>query len=159
METTTENTTRTSSLNVARRLVRQGILRLRCDETRRTFFGSSERRSRLRVPMRRVVYVTPVILEGRTLRHPMQQSASTVGYTSDVSTRGMAFTHDEPLLTKHAVVTFDLLDDDAISLVIEIKWSDCRSDRWYRSGGEFIGVTEPPESLCRLPAGGRSLFN
>jgi hypothetical protein len=109
--------------------------------------------------MRRVVYVTPVIMQGTTLRQPMQESASTVGYTSDVSTSGMAFTHDEPLLTKHAIVTFDLLDDDPVALVIEIKWSDCRADRWYRSGGEFIGVTEPPGSPCRLPAGGPSIFN
>jgi hypothetical protein len=160
MATGTEDIAKTSTLNAGRRLVCHGVLRLRCDEARRVFFGdSSERRARRRIHMRRVAYITPVIMEGATLRRVKTGSDSSVAYTTDVSINGMGFTHDEPLATRHAIVTFDLLDDEPVSLVIEIKWSHCRAHRWYCSGGKFIGVTETPNSLCYVPNRPTAIFN
>ena len=75
----------------------------------------------------------------------------------NVSTHGIGFTHDEPLLTRHAIVTFDLLDAEPVSLVVHFKWPRCRGDRWYSSGGKFIAVTETPHFLSYVPDRGISL--
>ena len=75
------------------------------------------------------------------------------------SPRGIGFTHDEPLLTRHAIVTFVLLDAEPFSLVVQIQWLRCRGDRWYTSGAKFIAVTETPPLLCYVPDRGISQLN
>ena len=143
MTTATDDIAKSRVLNFDQRPVRKLVLRVRRDEGRRAFFGS-DRRTRRRLPVQRTVYLTPVIVQGATLRLPAADSAYTVAYATNVSVRGIGFTHDEPLLTRHAIVTFDLLDEEPVSLVIQIQWSRYRGDRWYTSGGKFIAVTETP---------------
>jgi hypothetical protein len=77
----------------------------------------------------------------------------------NVSVRGTVFTHDEPLLTRHVIATFDLLEGAPVSLVLQIQWSRCRGDRWYTSGGKFIAATETPPMLCYVPDRGTASSN
>jgi hypothetical protein len=116
-------------------------------ETGETLFELSERRSCRRVPLQRVVHVTPVVLENGTLCVPVTAKSSFLAYTSDLSMRGLGFTHDEPLMTRHAVITFDLIHQESVSLLIEITWTRCLADRSYRSGGKFVAITRAPEYL------------
>ena len=158
MATATEDIAKTRVLHFDPRTVRKMVRRVRMDQGRRAFL-STERRACRRVPVRRPVYVTPVIVEGATLRLPAPGLAYTLAYTTNVSPRGIGFTHDEPMLTRHAIVTFDLLDAEPVSLVIQIQWSRCRGDRWYTSGGKFIAVTDTPPLLSYVPDRGIPSLN
>lgn len=158
MTTTTEKTAQSMVINFDPRPLRKLVRRVRRDQGRRAFFGS-DRRARRRLPVRRPIYVTPVMVDGTTLRIPQAASSHTIGHTMDVSIRGIGFTHDEPLLTKHLIVTFDLLEGDPVSLLIQIQWSRFRADHWYSSGGKFIAVVETPAFLCCTPGRASASLN
>ena len=68
-----------------------------------------------------------------------------VASTTDVSLRGIGFVHGKPLPTQHSILTFDLDDEQPVSLVTQIQWTKRLTDRSYHSGGKFITVTETPE--------------
>ena len=146
MTTATREIASGSTLNCDPRAVRRGVWRIRMDERRQLgwFAGRAQRR----IPIRRAILVTPVIMEGGTLWQPTPVPATVVAYTTDVSVKGIGFAHDEPLPTRHAIVTFDREDEEPVSLVVAIEWFDQQEGDWFRSGGRFIAATGTPDFLC-----------
>jgi hypothetical protein len=94
-----------------------------------------------------VIYITPVVWDEVASAQPWVCGDFTIAYTTTVSARGVAFNHDRPLLSRHAIATFDLLDEDPVSLLIELEWSRCRPDHTYYSGGRLIAAARTPELL------------
>src|SRR2546425_7050031 len=137
MLTTTAITATDRILNLDRSPLQKVVRRIREDRVRRESIAS-ERRGSPRTPVRTPLYLTPVMLDGTILQRPTSGTLYNIAQTTDISPHGIGFTHDEPLLTDHAIVTFDLLDGESPSLVIEIKWTRHRADREYQSGGKFI---------------------
>ena len=104
-----------------------------------------ERRDRDRSPVQMLIYVTPAAFDGRNVEPLEDGECEMLAVTRDVSLRGVGFTHDEPFQAHYAIVTFDLLDEDAVSLLLEVRWSNLESDNLYMSGGRFLGITETPD--------------
>jgi len=100
-----------------------------------------ERRGRDRSLVEMPVTVTPVVFDGRHVE-PLEDEM--LALTSSISSRGIGFTHDEPLDAGHAIVTFDLMGGDPVSLLLEVRWSNLDDTHSYMSGGRFLGVTETP---------------
>jgi hypothetical protein len=146
MASTTEEIGSHNTINFDPHAVRRGVLQVRRDERRQ--LGWTERRARLGIPIRRAIYVTPVVMEGGKLYQAKPGRSCIVAYTTEVAPAGIGFTHDEPLPTLHAVVTFDREDEEPVSLLIGMEWSHCREDRRYRSGAKFLAVTDTPDFLC-----------
>lgn len=139
---------RRDSLDFDPRAVRSAVWRIRRDERRQTCWA--ERRVRRRIPLMCRVYLTPVCMDGETPCQPGPGPSCMVAYTTDVSVEGIGLTHDEPLPTRHAIVTFDREEEEPVSLLIEIEWSYCGADRSYRSGAKFMAVSKTPSFLvCR----------
>ena len=101
-----------------------------------------ERRDRDRGPVQMPIYVTPAAFDGRHVE-PLEDGESVMlAVTTDVSLRGVGFTHDEPFQADYAIVTFDLLNEDPVSLLLEVRWSNLERCNSYLSGGGFLGITE-----------------
>lgn len=98
-----------------------------------------ERRERDRSRLEMPIYVMPAAFDGQHIE-PLEDVMLAV--TRDVSLRGIGFTHDEPLEAEYAVVTFDLMDGDSVSLLLEVRWSNLERAYSYMSGGRFLGITE-----------------
>lgn len=131
------------------RAVRRIVRRIRHETRRwphpeRCAANRPERRAYRRTRVQWPVHVTPASLHADSLRIPVDAVGSIIGYTIDVSLRGVGLIHDEPILTQHAIVTFDLWEGGPLSLLIEIMWSRYREDYAYRSGGKFLAVTRTP---------------
>jgi hypothetical protein len=91
------------------------------------------------------IYVTPAVFDGRRVESLKDGVSEILAITREVSLRGIGFTHDEPFEGDYAVVTFDLMDGDAVSLLLEVRWSNIERGYSYMSGGRFLGITEPPD--------------
>ena len=135
--------------------VRRAVKKIRESERHRSVLEWGERRACDRSPVETAVYVSPVVLKGNHLEIP-ERDRSIIAYTKDISRAGVGFTHDEPLPTQHAVVTFDLIDEEPLSLLIEITWSRYDSNHpylgGYVSGGTFLAVTETPGGVRYSPS-------
>ncbi len=150
----TQNALRVSVCRNTRK-IREAVRRIRQSEQSRAVLEWGERRASWRIPVETAVYLTPVVVEGNHLEMSRRDS-SIIAYTKDISVAGVGFTHDEPLQTQHAVVTFDLFDEQPLSLLMEITWSRYDSEypylSSYVSGGKFLAVTETPEDVrCSHP--------
>lgn len=107
-----------------------------------------ERRSESRLPFHRPVRVTPL---GEDLGAFDGAVSDTItGYTRDISPGGVGFLHDHPLATRRVLLTFDLLDGELLSLVVELTWCRYLGDFWYSSGGRLVAVAPRIGSI--LPA-------
>ena len=102
-----------------------------------------DRRSRERMPVQMPIYVTAVDFDGNYAVVYENTACERLAFTKDVSLRGIGFTHDEPLEANYAIVTFDLLDAPAVSLLLEVRWSNLERGHCYMSGGRFFGVAQP----------------
>jgi hypothetical protein len=105
-----------------------------------------ERCRRDRGSVRMPVYVTPATFDGRYAAPLEDHQDAILAITKDVSLRGVAFTHDEPVRGDCAIVTFDLLDEEPVSLLLEIRWSNAWKGGSRLSGGRFLAVVEAPDS-------------
>ncbi len=104
-----------------------------------------ERRDRDRSPVQMLIYVTPATFDG-SHAEPLEDDESVIyAVTKDVSLRGVGFTHDEPLQADYAIVTFDLLDENSVTLLLEVRWSNLEESNSYMSGGSFLGIMETPD--------------
>lgn len=102
-----------------------------------------ERRSRFRSSVQIPIYVMPVLFDGKHAETRPECEEMQV-LTRDVSLRGVGFTHDEPLDTEFAAVTFDLFDSDPVTLLLELRWSNQRNGAGaLMSGGTFCGIASP----------------
>ena len=104
------------------------------------------RRPRSGMPLETVFYVTPAVLDGNDLRVAEDMLCATA-ITRYLSRKRISFSLDSPLMERHVVATFDLIDDESVSLVIEIKGQRFRANSWYHSGGKLLGVVETPDFL------------
>lgn len=103
-----------------------------------------DRRDLDRSPVQMPIYVTPATFDGRHVEPLEDGECEMLAVTKDVSLRGVGFTHDEPFEADYAIVTFDLMDGDPVSLLLEIRWSNLERGS-YMSGGRFLGITESPD--------------
>jgi len=91
------------------------------------------------------VYLVPVTFDGQ-YAHPIDHGGtSMLAVTRDVSLRGLGFIHDEPLHGDYAIVTFDLLGDRPVSLLLSVRWRNLRRGSAYLSGGRFLAICETPD--------------
>lgn len=104
-----------------------------------------EGRDRDRSPVQMPIYVTPAAFDGRHVE-PLEGSESVMlAVTQDVSLRGVSFAHDESFQADYAIVTFDLLNEDPVSLLLDVRWSNLERCSSYMSGGRFLGITKTPD--------------
>lgn len=103
-----------------------------------------DRRDSSRDPVRMPVYVVPVFFDGQ-YANPIQPGKTIIAVTRDVSLRGIGFTHDEPFEGDYAVVTFDLLNEQPVSLLLSVRWRNLRRGSAYASGGRFLAISETPD--------------
>ena len=104
-----------------------------------------ERRTSDRSRQQMTIYVTPAVFDGSYVE-PLEDGENVMlAVTKDVSLRGVGFTHDEPFQADYAIVTFDLLNEDPVSLLLEVRWSNPQRCNLYMSGGIFLGITETPD--------------
>ncbi|MBI3462611.1 MAG: hypothetical protein HY000_06050 [Planctomycetes bacterium] len=136
--------------------VRKAVGWIRQDERINRQAGWNDRRSSRRIRVQKAVYVTPVWLQARLLRVPEDTQHSFIASTTDLSPHGIGLLHDEPLLSRYALVTFELRPNNLVSLLMQLGWSRRRVDRHYTSGGNIITATETP-SLVREFAAQRPL--
>ena len=104
-----------------------------------------ERRSWERSPVQMPIYVTPAVFDGTHAESLEGAESEMLAVTRDVSLRGIGFTHDEPLEAAYAIITFDFLDDETISLLMDVRWSKSESADSYMSGGRFVGIIRTSE--------------
>ena len=104
-----------------------------------------ERRDSSRASVQMLVYLVPVTFDGQYADPIDHGKSSMIAVTRDISLRGIAFTHDESLHGDHAIVTFDLLDDSPVSLLLSVRWRNRRRGSAYFSGGRFLAVSETPD--------------
>jgi hypothetical protein len=146
---------RTFSIRRDSRSVREAIRRVRNSDGVATLrlFGSRMSQRALDYVDRRVwnrdcvrmpVYLVPVIFEGQHADPTDHSEPPMIAVTRDLSLRGIGFTHDEPLHGDHAIVTFDLLGDRPVSLLLDLRWRNLRRGSAYLSGGRFLAVSETP---------------
>lgn len=104
-----------------------------------------DRRECDRSPLEIPIYVTPAAFDGRHVESLDDSESEILAITRDVSLRGIGFRHDEPFEGDYAVVTFDLMDGDAVSLLLEVRWSNIEIGYSSMSGGRFLGISEIPD--------------
>jgi len=88
-------------------------------------------------------YCSPVEFDVSNLDVVSHDWSKNLAFTRDVSLRGVGFTHIDPLDAHYAEVVFDLIDHEAVSLLLEIRWANREFGCSYTSGGRFVGVIEP----------------
>lgn len=93
-------------------------------------FEDAERREHGRTPFFHPVIIE-IIGEGR---------ARYSAFTRDVSETGLGLLHWMPIEPQPIVVTTRLLNDQLVSLNLEVSWCIACGEGWYISGGEFTGV-------------------
>lgn len=134
------------------RRIRSAIERVRHSERKRAIHQYGERPTSTRTPIEAIVTVTSAFIDGQALIVPAH-GRSQMAFTKTLSVHGVCFAHDEALRTRQAIVTFELIDGEAISLLADIKWTraprDCPEVGGCISGGTLLGVTEAPDIVCR----------
>jgi hypothetical protein len=104
-----------------------------------------ERRTSNRASVELPIYVTPVDFDGHHTQN-VEQAECMLAVTKDVNLKGIGFTHDEPFEGHYAIVTFDLLENNSVALLLEVRWSNRKSGVSQMRGGIFLGVVEPSTS-------------
>jgi hypothetical protein len=105
-------------------------------------FDHSERRHSARVPMHVPVQLTPMEVEDGSVRLAEGRRSILEGFTTDLSLRGVGFTHERPLSHRHVAVTFELPDVPPVSLLVEICWSLPLDEGGHHTGGRFLSLIE-----------------
>jgi hypothetical protein len=114
-------------------------------------FDRNERRGAARISLRVPVRITPVALEDGGIRIVAEADFAIRANTTNLSLRGVAFTHARPLSYPHAAITFQVPGKRAVSLLAELRWTSRVVDARYETGARFIGLTELPAGI--LPEG------
>ncbi|MCH7725279.1 MAG: hypothetical protein IH991_02175 [Planctomycetes bacterium] len=100
-----------------------------------------------RTPLETVIYLTPAVLDENDLRLIEKTPCRMIAFTRGLSRKRISFSHDTPLRARHVIATFDLIDNEAVSLLIEILWRRHRSAAWRLTGGKLLGVVEASDIL------------
>lgn len=107
-------------------------------------FDRSERRGSARVPLKIPVRVTPVILDAGHVRLTDGKPADISADTTNLSLRGMGFSHAVPFPHRHAAITFRVPAAPDVSVLVELRWTATANEGRLRSGARFLGLTELP---------------
>lgn len=128
--------------------VRRAVHRLLgdCEETPSTSQVSApplqrgpDRRTSRRRCLRKAALLSPVLFDGTGIRLPEGENRPILVMTRDISPQGIGLTHDEPLPTRHGVISFGGF---AASFLVEERWAAHRAGGQigYRSGWRILGV-------------------
>ena len=71
------------------------------------------------------------------------------GCLKDISAWGLGFVHQEELPLGPAVVTF-VLDNEQLSLEVDLRWSKQISSKWFCSGGFFLGMRQTQKTISQI---------
>ena len=101
-----------------------------------------DRRSRARsLTSRRLITITTC--------DPSENWHTVSGCLKDISAYGMGFVHQEPLPSGPAVATF-VLNNQQMSLEIDLRWSQQISKKWFCSGGFFLGSRQTQQTINEI---------
>ena len=97
--------------------------------------------------MQRPVYVIPATFDGKYVE--TLETEEIFAITRDLSLRGIGFTHDDQFEGEYAVVFFDDINEESVSLLLEVRWSNLEqadysyvTGAFYMSGGKFLGIID-----------------
>jgi c-di-GMP-binding flagellar brake protein YcgR len=99
-----------------------------------------DRRAFARIVVAAAVEITPVNYEDGEIAWPESDESVLRGTTSDISLGGLGFLHDEPLSTRHALVTITAPEVEPAQFLVEVRWSQVQPTGDYLTGGQFLGV-------------------
>lgn len=114
-------------------------------------FDRNERRGAARIALQIPIRITPVALEDGGIRIVAESELALCADTTNLSLRGIAFTHGTALSYPHAAITFHVPGKRTVSLLAELRWTSRVANARYESGARFIGLTELPAGI--LPDG------
>ena len=102
-----------------------------------------DRRKSRRIQLRMPVILIPV--EEDHERDDVMEvfGPEQIAMTRDLSSQGLGILHDEPLLTEHAVVQFDIPGEPPRGLLYEVRWTVRKTQFSFISGGRMTGIVEP----------------
>ena len=102
-----------------------------------------ERRAGDRPAVQRPVYVIPATFDGKYVE--AVETDAIFAITRDISLRAIGFTHDDQFEGEYAIVFFDDINEESVSLLLEVRWSNVNQDgHSYMSGGRFVGIIDSP---------------
>jgi hypothetical protein len=105
-------------------------------------FDMPEHRSGSRVPLCLPIGIELLLID---VDGPRSAGPRTPGQAIDLSLTGLAFEHEGALrVPGHYAVTFELPTSGRCSLALQLLWSVEQERGGFRTGGEFIGMLEPP---------------
>jgi hypothetical protein len=111
-------------------------------ERRPLNFDVPEHRSGSRAPLSLPIGINLLLID---VDGPRSAGPRTPGQAIDLSLTGLAFEHTEALrVPGHYAVTFALPTSEPCSLALQLLWSVKQDHGGFRTGGEFIGMLEPP---------------
>lgn len=106
-----------------------------------------DRRACDRPEVQRPVYIVPATFDGKHVKP--SETEAIFAITKDISLRGLGFTHDDPFEAEHAIALFDDISEEAVSLLLEVRWSNIEqvdhsyvTGSFYMSGGQFMGIID-----------------
>jgi hypothetical protein len=101
--------------------------------------AKADRRSEERQPTnRRLITITNFAESGE----PKEYS----GCLKDISGWGLGFVHQDELPMGQVIVTF-VINDEQLSLEVDLRWSRKISRSWYESGGFFLGLRQSQKTM------------
>jgi len=101
-----------------------------------------QQRRRQRFPFRREIRVTPL---NEQTGEPMGPPFLATG--RDISLGGISFVHERPLPFRLVAVMLPSESGEPQSLVTRLNWCRFNREGLYQSGGPFLRVVEPGETL------------
>jgi len=102
----------------------------------------SERRQQDREPTERKLVTITVGAETDECR-------SVMACLKDLSGHGVGFVHQDELPLGPALITFTI-DDEEVSMDVDIRWSKKISKQWTSSGGFFVGSRQSQLTIERI---------
>jgi hypothetical protein len=92
-----------------------------------------ERRQDRRYPFPRLIRLTPVADDWRTI---VGEPLVVVG--NSLSERGIGFFHTQPLTQRKMIASFASTEGEEIEILVDLTWCRFMGQGWYESGGRFI---------------------
>ena len=102
-------------------------------------------RSQQRIPFPKLVALSPLQDDGRTLA---TETIHVVG--RNLATLGFDFYHQEPIPFRFAMVSLPVNAQHFVHFQLKITWCRFLKPRWYDSGGRFVKASESPDSLSSI---------
>jgi len=101
-----------------------------------------ERRSSERSTAQFAIYYTQVDFDGcAVFAEPAAESH--LAFSNDVSLRGIGFSHNRQIDGNYLLVSFQVIGNEFISILLELRWQNLNGNRQaYHSGGRFVGLAE-----------------